>query len=159
MVGFQNIPLTEDMLHVYAADVLRAFAVPGVVWFHVPNGGKRHISVAILLKKMGTRAGVSDFVFFRLDGKAACMELKDASGKQSKDQKEFERGCKAIGVPYVIARTCAEVDGVLSGFGVINKPSINSVTQPAEKQGCVVRGEGAAKVKGSRSQSLKRAAA
>jgi hypothetical protein len=38
--------------------------LPEVQWaFHVPNGGHRHISVAMQLKSQGVKAGVPDILF------------------------------------------------------------------------------------------------
>lgn len=143
--------LTEDMLHIYTADVLRAFAVPRVVWWHTPNGGKRHISVAKQLKKMGTRAGVSDFVFlFEVAPRIAFLELKDADGRQEDAQKDFQRDVEAIGCPYFIARTPAEVDRVLTELKAINK-SRGTLSAGAGASGRA----GAAQVKRGRSRSSK----
>ena len=36
--------------------------VHGIVWFHPPNGGSRHVAEAVKMKRMGVKAGVPDFV-------------------------------------------------------------------------------------------------
>lgn len=114
---------TEDQLQEYSADVFRAFRRPGVVGFHVPNGGKRHIATAKRLKKHGALAGVSDWVFIMPGGQARFLELKDHRGRPSEDQKQFRADIEAIGAPYAIARTPEEIDGVLSAWEVIDKPA------------------------------------
>lgn len=114
---------TEDQLQIYSADVFRTFKRPGVVGFHVPNGGVRHPATAKRLKAMGTRPGVSDWIFIIPGGHVRCLELKDHKGRQSPDQIEFQAEVEACGIPYAIARTPDEIDGVLSAFGVIDKPS------------------------------------
>jgi hypothetical protein len=114
---------TEDQLQVYSADVFRAFGVPGVIGFHVPNGGKRHIATAKRLKAMGVLAGVPDWVFVLAAGRAGFLELKDEAGRQTDEQKKFQREVEALGCPYAIARTPEEIDAVMSAFGVIDKPA------------------------------------
>jgi hypothetical protein len=127
------VRMTEDMLQVYTADLLAAFKRPGVIAYHVPNGGKRHPAVAKKLKAFGTLAGVPDWniiVPAFPTARIAYLELKDAKGVQSSAQKEFQRACDAIGVLYAVARSPAEVDGVLTAIGAINKVSrrVNVVT-------------------------------
>lgn len=36
----------------------------GVLWWHTPNGGKRHKTVAAKMKRAGQRAGVPDVMIF-----------------------------------------------------------------------------------------------
>lgn len=144
----------EDALQIYAADVLRTFGVPGLLWWHTPNGGYRHIAVAKLLKSMGTKAGVPDLACIV---PCPCMpnynlgfvEIKlGKKGRLNEDQIEFEKACKGLRIPYVVARTPDEIDNALRQLGAINKP----VTQPAEKPVCVVQDGSGHKVKRGRSR-------
>lgn len=136
----------EDHLQIYTADVLRMYAVPDVIWFHVPNQGQHKVQYRVKLKQFGLRAGVSDMAFTLVDCRSAYLELKRHDGTRSKAQIEFGNDCERMGVPYAYVKTCAEVDAFLTTFGIINKPA----SQPTERPGCVVRGRGAAKVKRSR---------
>lgn len=120
----------EDHLQVYAADTLRAYAVPGVIWYHVPNQGIHQVQYRAKLKSFGLRPGVADLAFTLLDGRSAYLELKRHDGKRSPAQIEFGEDCERIGVPYAYAKTCDEVDAFLITHGIINKPA---VTQPAER--------------------------
>jgi hypothetical protein len=122
MSGFDGYKPTEDDLQIYTADVFRAFKRPGVVGFHVPNGGKRHIATAKRMKKFGALAGVSDWVFIVPGGQARFLELKDDTGRKSDSQESFEADVTALGAPYAVARTPAEIDGTLSAWGIIDKP-------------------------------------
>lgn len=114
---------SEDQLQVYAADVIRAFRVPGVVAWHTPNGGHRSPSVAKQLKSFGVLPGVADWTFMSHGPRVAFLELKRRMGVQSKAQKEFQAAATALGAPYIIARTLEEIDDALIALGVINKVS------------------------------------
>lgn len=120
--------MTEDMLHIYTADLLRAFAAPGVVWWHTPNQNKHKVQYRVKLKAMGVRAGVPDFTIIvpETEGNrrpiVSFLELKDAIGVQSDGQIKFERDVTRIGVSYVIARTPGQVDWTLTEWGAVIKP-------------------------------------
>jgi hypothetical protein len=89
--------IDEDMLHVFTADLLAAFKRPGIVAYHTPNGGKRHISVANKLKKMGTLPGVADWTFLMPGARTVFLELKDQEGRQWDSQVDFQRDVEALG--------------------------------------------------------------
>lgn len=113
---------SEDDLQIYAADLIRAFKRQKAIAYHVPNGGKRHISVAVMLKKFGTLAGVPDWACINIDGLPSFLELKDDQGKQSDAQKAFQAACEAIDVPYVIARTPEAIRDFFISNGIIRDP-------------------------------------
>lgn len=67
---------------------LEARAAPGLVWWHVPNGGYRTRAEAAIMAGLGVKRGVADLHFFK-DGIFHVLELK-APGKQPTDeQKQF----------------------------------------------------------------------
>lgn len=78
----------EQQIHRAIAQHLRTRAVPGLVWFHVPNGGQRGKIEAAILKSMGVRAGVSDFIFVH-DSKVYALELKAEGGRATESQMQF----------------------------------------------------------------------
>lgn len=53
---------------------------PGVVYFHVPNGGDRNAFEAKRLKQSGVKAGVPDLMFLAYQ-RFYCLELKEPCGK------------------------------------------------------------------------------
>jgi transposase len=111
----------EDDLQIAVADYLR-LAVPGdVLWFHVPNGGKRNKITASILKKMGVRRGVADILFFRESLQKLAIEMKTQDGSQSKEQKDFERLWTLAGGIYVIARSIDEVKDTLRSLGFLQR--------------------------------------
>lgn len=66
------------------------------VWFHTPNGGKRHIAVATKMKAMGVKRGVPDVMIFdpvKIDGfsyTGMALELKSFTGVTSRDQVKWK---------------------------------------------------------------------
>jgi hypothetical protein len=82
----------EDDLQIAVCNHLRARAMSGVVWFAVPNGGKRNAREAGRMKAMGVTAGVSDLILFR-DGMFFVLELKVRKGRVSAAQDEFLSAC------------------------------------------------------------------
>lgn len=58
----------------------RPALAPGVVYFHVPNGGNRDPREAKRLKESGVKAGVPDLVFLAYH-RFYCLELKEPGGK------------------------------------------------------------------------------
>jgi len=78
----------EQQIHLAVAQHLRTRGVPGMVWFHPANGGFRTKREAAILKAMGVRAGVSDFIFVH-NNKVFALELKAERGRASEAQMRF----------------------------------------------------------------------
>lgn len=53
--------------------------------------------------------GVPDFILIRLSGIFCGIEVKAEKGRQSPDQKEFERRCKEFGGQYILAYSIDDV--------------------------------------------------
>jgi hypothetical protein len=113
-----NIPDSPDYeereLTKYTAFVLKT-ACRKTVWFHVPNGEKRDKVTAALLRQMGVRPGVADFILL-CHGQAIAVEVKTLDGRQSKDQKDFAAVWQMAGGIYAIVRTPREIDGLRFQF-------------------------------------------
>ncbi len=108
----------ENALHMHACQWLRN-EVQGLLIFHVPNGEHRHIAVAKKLQRMGVLPGVTDFLAFTPTRKIA-IELKDANGDQSKNQKYFEKQWNALGGEYHLCRSLEEFKQVVTGIMLFN---------------------------------------
>lgn len=104
----------ENALHLHACQWLRK-EIKGLLIFHVPNGEHRHIAVAKKLQRMGVLPGVADFLCFTPRRKIA-IELKDADGDQSKDQKKFEKQWCAINGEYHVCRTLEDFKILVEGI-------------------------------------------
>lgn len=89
-------------------------------FFHVPNGGKRSKTEAARFKSLGVVAGVADFILIN-NGHVLMIEFKDATGKQSPAQKEFEQTCRDNQTPYFVCRTAEEAKRVFEEFYQVKK--------------------------------------
>jgi hypothetical protein len=81
--------------------------LPDRLLFAIPNGGSRNILEAKNLKRQGVKAGIADVILLipRKGFASLCIEFKTATGKQSDEQKEFQRQAEACGSKYVIVRS------------------------------------------------------
>ena len=85
---------------------------------HSPNGGKRNAIEAAKFKQMGVRSGFPDLIllipnkFYPFMG----IELKTDKGRQSEQQKEYQREFESIGAKYVICRSLDEFMKVVTDY-------------------------------------------
>lgn len=79
---------TESMIQRAVWQHIQRRAVPKLVVFHVPNGGKRGPREARAFKAMGVVPGVSDFILLHA-GKFFALELKAPGGRPTESQLEF----------------------------------------------------------------------
>ncbi len=73
--------------------------------YAIPNGGKRHLSVAKKLKAEGVKPGVSD-IFIpapRLGSHGLYVEMKAKGGKISKNQEHMAEGLTRLGYTCIVA--------------------------------------------------------
>ena|ERR1700726_3284563 len=78
----------EDRLQMTICQHLRWRPAPGLMWFAVPNGGRRMPIEAQILKATGLRAGVADLILLR-EGVAYAAEIKTLQGRATASQKQF----------------------------------------------------------------------
>jgi hypothetical protein len=81
--------------------------LPDKLLYAVPNGGSRNPIEAVNLKKQGVKSGVAD-VILQIPKKGyagLCMEFKTPRGRQSDEQKEYQRQVEMAGSKYVIVRS------------------------------------------------------
>lgn len=78
--------------------------------FHSPLGGKRDKREAARFKAMGARKGFPDLLLLYPNKFYPCMgiELKTESGRQSEEQKEYQRIFEIIGAKYIVVRSLEE---------------------------------------------------
>ncbi len=65
------------------------------------------------LQGIGCRIGFPDLTAMR-DGETVYIEVKTETGRQSQQQKEFQRICKAHGCRYILARSLQDVEDLLN---------------------------------------------
>lgn len=81
--------------------------IPEKLLFAVPNGGSRNKIEAVNLKRQGVKPGVSDVLLLipKKGFASLCLEFKTKKGRQSKEQKEFQKQAEMCGSKYVIVRS------------------------------------------------------
>lgn len=80
---------------------------PKLLLFSVPNGGRRGVIEASIMKSEGVTAGVADLcLLYPSNGfHALFIEMKIDKGKQSLSQIQFELYCIDKNYKYVICRS------------------------------------------------------
>jgi len=76
-----------------------------ILYFAVPNGGKRPPKTASFLKAEGVLAGVSDLVILLPNAKAVFVEVKTAKNGQQDTQKLFQSNVEKLDFKYLIWRS------------------------------------------------------
>jgi hypothetical protein len=110
----------EQEIQKHVLQHLRQRGVPGLVYIHVPNGGKRRPIEAAILKGQGVRKGASDLLLWH-DSKAFALELKAEGGKATPEQIQFLQDMQRAGANAALATglnqalTCLEQWGLLRG--------------------------------------------
>lgn len=86
---------------------------PRIVFWHVPNGGRRSFRDAQRFKLMGVRPGVADLFFLRAAHGyyGLFLEVKASRGRLSEDQLLFESECVDEGYLYMC---CDSVQSILT---------------------------------------------
>lgn len=105
----------EARLQRAVVEHLRLTALDGVIWFSVPNEGRRSAVLGSELKRMGMKPGVADLCII-IEGRAHFLELKSADGKASPEQRAFRHECEAAGIPYRMAFGIDEALGALRSW-------------------------------------------
>jgi hypothetical protein len=91
-------PAREFAVHAMIADTLRLSIMPAWVWWHTPNGGARTKAEAGMLFRMGTKAGVSDFLLLGPPaGRLHALELKRAGIRPTEQQIAFLEAVRRAG--------------------------------------------------------------
>jgi hypothetical protein len=96
--------------------------------FHVPNGGSRfkvknkrgewYCPEGNKLKKMGAKSGVAD-IFLMVPNRqfhGLWLEFKSEKGKQSPEQKEFEKTALSRGYQYKIAKSLDDAIKIVTEY-------------------------------------------
>ena len=97
---------------------LRQRGARGVLWFHVPNGGRRSPVEAAIFNGLGVRAGVSDLILVH-DGRPFALELKTERGRPSAAQMQFISEFCAAGGEASIANGLDQALHVLEAWGLL----------------------------------------
>lgn len=109
----------EDDLQINLVKHVNWRLVPGVMFWHTPNGGKRSLAAGKRLKAMGVRRGVLDLTFLLPGPRMFMLELKWGDGRMSDDQEEFARELDALGIEWACAWTLDNALTILEAVGAI----------------------------------------
>jgi len=112
----------EDQIQKAVFAHIRARAVPGVVAWHTPNGGKRNPIEAAIFKGLGVRAGVSDVIAVHA-GKIFALELKAEGGRPTETQLEFLADLDKQGAFTAIATGLDQALATLEAWGLLRGSS------------------------------------
>lgn len=112
----------EEALHCTVVQHLQIRGVPGLLFWHTPNGGYRTKSEASRFKAMGVRAGVSDLILFHR-GRLFCLEIKAQGGRASEEQLAFIHEIDAAGAFTALATGLDACLATLESWGLI-KPAV-----------------------------------
>ena len=108
----------EEKLHRAVTVLLHAILDPDdVLYFHVPNGGKRDAVAGAKLKAMGALPGVPD-LYIAWEDHTLWIELKAPKGTVSEAQRAFAHRAIMIGHDVHVCRSVDEVLNVLDVMGV-----------------------------------------
>jgi VRR-NUC domain len=97
---------------------LNARAVPGLLFWHTPNGGYRSKYEAVTFKAMGVKAGVSDLILFHT-GKLYCLEIKAKGGRASDEQLAFISDVDRAGAYTALATGLDACLATLEAWGLL----------------------------------------
>jgi hypothetical protein len=86
----------EQLIQRAVCQHLRQRGASGLVWFHVPNGGRRRPVEAAIFSGLGVRPGVADVILLHR-GRAFALELKTDRGRATAAQKQFLSDFRAAG--------------------------------------------------------------
>lgn len=109
----------ERATHIAVADALRAACAPAWIWSHIPSGELRTEETGALLKRMGLKPGLPDFLLIDPDGKHYWLELKRGKAPLTVAQTEFGVAMMERGVPYAVARSFNEAIAQLRDWGAL----------------------------------------
>lgn len=112
---------SEEIISIEFADALRKATLEGrlkAVWCHVPNEGKRHVFVAMIMKAMGLLSGALDY-WFIWDTGGCVIEFKAGKNKLSEFQEYFFTWCESKNVPKAVCYSPESGLEVLKKLGAL----------------------------------------
>lgn len=121
----------EEQIHRAVVSHLKMRAMPGVFFFHSPNGGGRSKAEGGIFKALGVRAGLPDLiVFYR--AQIFGLELKSSKGRVSPAQRQTLNEMEVAGARTSIAASIDEALVTLECWGVLRR-SVNHRVPETDK--------------------------
>lgn len=114
----------EHTLQRAVCEWLRVAGVPGLIYFHPVNEGKRGVRSAARLKEIGLLAGASDLILvLPPDGRIAALELKAKGNKPTEAQGSFLDAVDAAGGYAACADNIDDALAWLRLWGALRVPA------------------------------------
>ena len=89
-----------------------------LLYFHVPNGGKRNPIEGAKFKRLGVKPGVPDLVILPKHGNALFIELKSEKGVIEESQEMWIGWLSQFGYAVAVCRSLDEVQAFLRRCGI-----------------------------------------
>jgi hypothetical protein len=124
----------EEQIHRAVISHLNARSMPGVFFFHCPNGGKRSKAEAGVFKALGVRAGMPDLILF-YRAQIFGLELKASIGRLRDSQKATLDAMQLAGARTSVAHTLDEALITLECWGVLKRDLNSSIHRVPETSG------------------------
>ena len=115
---------SEHQLQSTLFEYMRLNLRPDCYPYAVPNGGHRHIRVAVRLKAEGVKRGVPDLHIMMPGGRLVYLELKIKGGSLSSDQKAFRDMARTLGFEWGMAKTLDQAIEFLASIGALKGTQI-----------------------------------
>lgn len=110
--------ITEEAIHRAVVAHVAVRALPGVVYWHTPNGEARGAGLGGKLKALGTRAGMPDLMLLCCGGLYA-LELKRDGGRLTDHQRRTLSDLEAAGAVTAVAYGVDDALGRLTSWGLL----------------------------------------
>ena len=110
----------EQQIHKAVVSHLNWRAMPGVFFFHPPNGGFRSKTEAAIFKGLGVKSGVPDLIIF-YKAQIFGLELKATYGRLSPSQRLCMDAMELAGARVSIAHSLDEALITLECWGVLRR--------------------------------------
>jgi hypothetical protein len=130
----------EQEIHKAVVSHLNWRAMPGVFFFHPPNGGYRSKIEGAIFKGLGVKRGVPDLIIF-YSGQIFGLELKASHGRLSPSQTKCLNDMEVAGARTSIAHSIDEALVTLECWGVLRRDTSNRVPPNQTKEECDERAE------------------
>lgn len=108
--------ISEDHFQIQTAKLLDLLKLD---WFHTPNGGKRNLSTAAKMKRMGVKAGIPDIIIINktlTNNTGICIELKIGRNKTTINQEMWRSKFVKNDWLYFIAYSIDDIISITSKY-------------------------------------------
>jgi hypothetical protein len=122
----------EDKMHKDFANIMQKYELYKLLncsfWSYDASGENRDLKTGSLLKSKGLKAGQSDYKFKIIKDNIAnyiYLEFKSEKGKQSPNQKKFEKTCSAKNEFYYLVYSIKDAIKILMKHNIIKNENLS----------------------------------